>query len=133
MWPRLAVWAARFVVYAIVYISFAAIWLDKTTGWKGLELFAMSIGFAIVATCAWLAAVAIGHYYIARQPLQFAVHPVLTALLFLAAGALIISNAMQTEPEWARVFPNFLGLVAGASAADAIVGFLLERLFVPRT
>jgi len=127
-----AVWVGRFVLFASIYAA-GAIWqFSKVSGWKGLEAFAIAVGFFLFGTLAWLVALIAGHR-IQRLSFRFVSHPVLAAALFAGIGFVLVSTTLATEPGWGQYLPAYLLVVAGAAAADAALGFALERWRMART
>ncbi|MGH6739081.1 MAG: hypothetical protein ACREDY_08620 [Bradyrhizobium sp.] len=124
---KIAAWGIRFAVFAALFLAVVLIWLDRTTGWEGLSLFGASIMFGGIAAASWWLAVVIEQYLVNAR-LRFAAHPVLVSLTFVAIAQLVVVGYFDTPFEllWRDAEP-FVVLVAATAAADALVGFLLDR------
>ena len=122
----------RFILIAAIYLATVAVWLSGARGWKGLELFGVSIIFGIAATLSWASALAIGANAIPPR-LRALAQPLIMVLLFLVLLHVVIGGLMGMQREESENGVSFAILIAAMAAADALTGIPLDRWVSRRT
>jgi hypothetical protein len=131
MLTKIAITAVRLLVAAGIYVAVASFLLHQATGWESLGLLGAAIGFAMVGLAAWGFSVFIGHMFMPEGWRRALAHPVIVTGLFVLIGFFGITAGWGTPPE--RLMNDmrpFIALVAGASLADAMIGWAIGCLLL---